>query len=189
MKSLALALVASPLLASAAPEEPLIVNYIEVVQIRCDQGVGSGVRYKTHGILSVNHVTRMTNCKVDGVPIATPYANEALDFSVSRSPVVGQGAEIDCGGFKEGEIYAAIGYASGLPVQRMLFAKSSAAAQVMIPWGSFSAFLTPVNFIPGMSGGPVVNEAGKVVGVVKGFYSTAPVSYARALKDTPLCSN
>lgn len=39
-----------------------------------------------------------------------------------------------------------------------------------------------------MSGGPVFNSAGRVVGVVNGYNKGAPLSYSQALKDTALCA-
>ena len=48
-------------------------------------------------------------------------------------------------------------------------------------------YLLGPQVIPGMSGGPILNSRGEVVGVVNRYTREMPLSYSRALKDTSVC--
>jgi hypothetical protein len=181
-----LAFVAAPFLASASlPAEPIFVALPEVVKVSCMQGSGTAFRIGNGSYASVDHVTSLTDCSIDGEPITVTYIDKARDFSTLRTSVYGAGLKINCGGFVDGELYLAVGHAHGGP-QRAIIVQASDEATRIASWNGFYT-LVGDRFIPGMSGGAVFNRAGEVVGTVNGYNRVVPLSYSTPLSETALC--
>ena len=182
-KSIFLALAGLPLLVSASPG-PVIVNYGFVEQIKCDLVTGSAVRLHGGQYVSAHHVTANTGCKVRGQPITVTSFDELLDFStftIERAPR--RGAKVNCAGIMPGEWIFAVGYAGGLPVQRMVTIRHhgfQASNGMAILHGRDT-------IIPGMSGGIGMNQAGEVVAINNMYNPMLRLSLLRELKDTALC--
>jgi hypothetical protein len=185
---LALALAGVPTLATDAPD-PMFVNYPEIEFVDCLRGSGTAWRNGVGSFVSVNHVTSHVGCKIDGEPVKVTHASSEMDYSSLRTAIFGMGLKINCEGFKDRTVYLAIGYAEGKPFQRAMFVQASDNLTKLAPWKGFHALFGKERYIPGMSGGPVLNEAGEVVGLVNGFNTVLPISYSQALKDTPLCDS
>jgi hypothetical protein len=182
------ALLAAPFLASAtdAPQ-PLYADVEQVRQVLCDTARGTAFRVGIGAMVTARHVTHGRRCTIDGEPVNVTWESEELDLAVIRTKVYGKPLPIDCGGYKDGEAYAAIGYAFGQPRQRVIFTLFMADLDARLPrWMKFRT-LVGDRFIPGMSGGINMNRRGVVVGVINGFNRDAPLSYSLAMKDTPLC--
>ena len=154
--------------------------YKEVRQVVCREGRGTAFRIEG-GTLSVAHVTKLTNCTIDGQPI-TASQDTGLDFSTVASANKG-GFKINCGGFVPGQWYFAVGYARGWKWQTMVMLMATYATE-----SGQQELLGPPQVIPGMSGGPVLNAAGEVVGTVNRYHNYFPLSYSQPLKGTSLCS-
>lgn len=178
--ALAVALPAFALAASERdPVKASAVAYPQVKQVVCHGGRGSAFLTE-RGWASVAHVTSQTGCAIDGTAIGSKQ--EDGDFSRVDHAVRGKGFKINCGGFVAGQWYWAVGYANGFEWQtmtRILATWKDADDGMRMLWGP------PV--IPGMSGGPILNAAGEVVGTVNAYSKEFPVSFSRALKDTSLC--
>lgn len=134
-------------------------------------------------MISVNHVTSLHGCFIDGQP-AVPHPEDNLDFSTIDLPA--KGLRINCEGFKDNEIYWAVGYAWGGPVQRVITLvgtgqKDSSTGEAIL--------LGNPTVIPGMSGGPILNSRGEVVGTVNQYSPMFPLSLSRELRDTSLCAH
>ena len=178
-----LALVASALCCVSATEAPptYYVAFPMVAQVKCLGAYGTAFRAEGKWI-SVDHVTRMGGCFIGDMP-ADAKAEGSLDFSVI-GPANLRGFKVDCEGFKAGEIYWAIGYAHGYPVQQAIrlegtgkYADNGMAALVGWP-----------TVIPGQSGGAIISEkTGKVVGSINMFNRVWPISLSQELKGTSLC--
>jgi hypothetical protein len=182
------ALLAAPFLASAtdAPQ-PLYADVEQVRQVLCDTARGTAFRVGSGAFVSARHVTHGRVCTIDGEAIQVTWESAELDMVVMRTKVYGKGLPIDCGGYKDGEPYAAVGFARGEPRQRVIFTLFMADLDAKLPrWMKFRTLFGD-RFIPGMSGGINVNRAGKVVGIVNGYQTDAPLSYSLPLSDTPLC--
>lgn len=182
------ACLAAPFIASASmPEAVTITYHASVVKVSCKEGTGSAFRTGTGALVSVNHVTSLNDCRVGDRPIEVTYSDGWLDFSVSRLPGDGPHARINCEGFKDGEIYFALGHARGGP-QRLVTVRYSEQATEAYPVKGFAVLYGAEYFIPGMSGGPVFNRAGEVVGTVNAYNPFLSLSFSRSLSETPLCS-
>jgi hypothetical protein len=183
-----LACLAAPFLASAADAPPPV--YADIPQIRqvlCANSRGTAWRNGVGSFVTALHVAAGTNCTIDGEPINVVYVDKELDLAILRTKVYGKPLEIDCGGYKDGQAYAAVGHAKGLPIQRVIFTMFIADMDARLPrWMKFKTLFGD-RFIPGMSGGANFTRQGKVVGIVNGYNSDFPLSYSVQLKDTPLC--
>lgn len=194
-KSRALALLAGVMfLVSAAPPEidfapvPMFTYVKAVRQLFCGRTRGTGFYTGAQALTSANHVTEGNNCGTDNEVIQTVYADAKLDFSSSRVTQAGEPLQVDCNGFKEGREYIGIGYAHGQEIQRVVVVSPNSLISPLYQWEDFTTLVGRERLIPGMSGGPVVDaETGKVVGIVRGYNGVPGISYARDVKDTPLC--
>lgn len=161
------------------------VEYPLVKKVVCTLGVGTAFRIGPTRFVSVAHVTSLGGCKIDGHPITVIESDNRLDFSIVEAGPPKQGAlAINCDGFNAMNWYWSTGYAHGLPIQTSIAVVASAFSDEKgkrILFGRWA-------FIPGMSGGPVVNGAGEVVGTINAYHPLFGLSYSRALKDTSLCA-
>ena len=175
----ALALCIPSSLASAIPT---FGDYPLVKKITCGKGSGTAFRVGRTTLLSVDHVTRNEACKIDGVAFWVKPEPDT-DFSVIElaGPKAG-GFKINCEGFKAGEYYWAIGHAMG-GAQRVI----SLYSYGRYAWNGMAALWGYPTVIPGMSGGPIINIRGEVVGTVNMYNPFAPVSLSRELRDTSVC--
>jgi hypothetical protein len=175
---LAAALAAMPVPASDA--DAMFVNLSAVHQVFCAEGRGTA--FEAGGrMISVNHVTSLSNCHIGSDPVV-PTPEGDLDFSTIALPA--QGFRVNCEGFKNGEYYWAVGYADGNPIQRVTTLVGTGERD---PGNGEALLLGDPTVIPGMSGGPIFNSAGEVVGTVNMYSQIFPISLSRELKDTSLC--
>ena len=161
--------------ASSVPGSP-------VLKVECLEGSGSAFRVGPHLIASVNHVTSLGGCFIDGEPVEVAY--HSGDFSLVTP--VGTSREwlkVDCGGFIKGRKYRATGYARGLDKLQDVDLEGTGEES-----GQFSILSGVYTVIPGMSGGHIVDdETGKVVGTTNTYNYPDGISGSVALRDTPLC--
>lgn len=187
-KFVALAFASPFLLSNAQETTPVYVDVPQVRQVICDGSRGTAFRTGINAFTTARHVTHGTYCEIDGEPVNVTWESEELDMAVIRTSVPGIPLKINCDGYKDGQGYAGIGYAKGLPVQQAVFVTFSAVAFKALPaWGRFVTLIGD-RFIPGQSGGISINKWGEVVGIVNGYNSAAPLSYSLPLSETPLCS-
>lgn len=175
---------AAPLLASAQlPPEPQYVENPYVHQVTCANKRGTAFMVGKNSVLSVAHVTTAEGCTLKGESFTVLWQGSG-DFSALRAPQLGEGGfKISCEGFKRGQHYRALGYAKGLPVIRAIDVIATGQSNrdgLAIMFGDEA-------YIPGMSGGPVISDAGEVVGTVNAYYVGTNYSLSRSLADTPMC--
>lgn len=156
-----------------------VAHYPKVEQVICSNSRGTA--FEAGGkIISVAHVTTNPGCSINSVPIIASNS-ETQDFSIIAGKA--RGYRINCNGFRDGEMYWAVGYANGLAIQEVITLVGTgeyASNGMAVLWGWPTV-------IPGMSGGPVINLRGEVVGTINMYNRILPVSLSVALKDTPLC--
>lgn len=167
--------------APVSPAEPPY-HYPQIKQVICDGAKGTAFRLGSL-VVTAAHVTSRRVCRIEGREIAAED-EFGLDFATLSGLPIGKGMKINCEGFVPGRWYHAVGYAGGNPWQMTV--------TVLATWekadNGVRILLGYPTFIPGMSGGPVMNGAGEVVGIVNSYWRGQPYSGSRELKDTSLCA-
>lgn len=185
---------ASPVIASATYSLPARTAagidpsaHPEVVQVQCLTSGGTAFYIGPRKLLTAVHVfNRNGPCRVGGKPFEV--IEQKGDFAIlTVADPVKKWLAVDCGGYKAGKTYTAIGYARGLKTLTSIDAEAKGEKLNGYDrlWGVFHA-------IPGQSGGPFVSRMGKAVGVVnvfnpfKGDSGSIPLSETSVCKDKPI---
>lgn len=180
------ALVSTSATEPTKPPEPLS-TYPQVKQVLCGFGAsGTAFRIDADTYLSVAHVTKMFGCKINGEPIQV--VESAGDFSILHTDDSREGGlPISCEGFKAGQFYFGTGYAYGWQLQRTVMLRAHFLDQIGGIAHGMRILYGPETVIPGMSGGPVMNAKGEVVGMVNAYNKIWGLSFSLSLSDTSLC--
>lgn len=184
----AIALALLPCEATALGTTTAFVTNPYIEKISCDEGSGTGFKLDTGQWVSVSHVTNLSNCSVDGIPIFVTHNDARHDFSTFIVPGDKRkgGIKADCGGFKDREWYFGTGHARGLPILTSVPVMYSRFLNLTgHPRGW--AILAYNRYIPGQSGGAALNSRGEATGTVNALGIYANISFSRALKDTIVC--
>lgn len=160
--------------------------YIE--KITCDEGTGTGFKLSTGIWASVHHVTKLTNCRIDGISIFVTHSDPLGDFSTFIVPGDNRkgGIKPDCSGYRDRQWVHGQGHAGGHAIIRsvpVIYYSSLNSLPHPRGW----AVLAFNRFIRGQSGGAVLNHHGEAVGVVNAFGLFAPISLSRPLSRTIVC--
>jgi hypothetical protein len=172
--------------ASDAPV--LTTSHPYVHQVICAGARGTAFQINSNTALTAAHVSSIGGCKINGMPVEVVETDPSGDFAILRYHWFprSRGLRLSCEGYRNGQVYVGIGFAKGLPIQRALAGQYlTTLPKAKLEWATL---FTPVPFIPGMSGGPVFNGRGEVVGVVNAYSPFFPLSFSRSLSDTSLCS-
>jgi S1-C subfamily serine protease len=186
------------------PTSPYTVPLDSIIRIQCGQWSGTAEVIDGGTLLTASHVVAgnkqctFVDAGVTRVMVVA-YNNVKLDYAVLHT-VTGKRKRIpiNCNGFVTGQPYIAVGYAHGRD-----FAVQAAVAE-----NGYSDSRDPKSglefnhtralrgvtdgrpaAIPGMSGGPIFNLYGEIVGttIASPKDDRDPHILARELKDTYLC--
>lgn len=151
-----------------------------IVMVKCQKarGMASGTAFKVgrDSYITAAHVVAGGTCSIEGVPVAVTSFDERRDYATFTGPASDVTIKARCDGFKSGRTYIARGFPGGQPFN------------MYTPWlatrsklGGFNVFFG--DGLPGMSGGPVIDESGSVVGIVNMRWPTRSM----ALRYTSFC--
>lgn len=173
--------------ATAIPS-PFYIDGNVIVRIVCitdkGTGVGTGTVVDANRIVTARHVIiKDATCAAEQSRVVLDGEQPGEDLvSVRSANAFDDRALIGCDGFTEGAQYVALGYALNSP---------KVVGQVLI--GTDSTYGNGVmrfrgSVTPGMSGGPILDSRGRLVGIVN-TYTEQGITFAggTALKDTFLC--
>ena len=187
------------LLAWALPAEARPVLDMRAVRlVACGEATGSGALIGKGRLLTAWHVAARGSCAVDGRPARLLLKDERRDIAVLGVDLKGPRLKVSCRGFRRGHHLAA-GYAFGSRLVLHGFEYRGEAGAIgeeaegkTRPRGDAFPRLDGLAF-PGMSGGPVVDLEGRLVGVVNGSnvmsipHPLLGSALFRPLSQTELC--
>lgn len=164
-------LVAIAALLMAAPGPPLDMEFqgdyahdpAAIVLIYCQRATGgvtgSAFKVSETTYITAHHVVAGGICAVGNAPVQITSLDEKRDYATFIGPASPAMLKPSCDGFRPGTVYAARGYPGGSSYN--IFTPWLAMRAV---WKGFGVFAGEA--IGGMSGGPLLDPQGRVVGVV-----------------------
>ena len=158
--------------------------YVEKVQ--CDHASGTAFKIKDGRWLTVAHVADNEGCRIDGKPITILEMDEYGDFAILAVPDNRKGGiEVNCNGFSNYTWYWGVGHGRGYREPQIVSVRYDAFLTFLYSkkWG----IMEGSRFVPGMSGGVVLDSAGRAVGMVNAYGVYQRISFSRQLRDTSVC--
>lgn len=178
-KLLAGALALAFSLGEAGPS-PFRYSFAVIPQLECASGKGTGIQLDGDRILTAAHVATRGPCGVNGVPVTTEFVSPDRDIAVVKGAnPYGVRAILSCDGIAPGERYLAAGYALGGPPNiEPLVGTTQRQGDAVVMRG---------RVYPGMSGGPVIDSDGRVVGVIVRYFKQVDFAAVIPISETYLC--
>lgn len=176
------------------------INTDLVVQLICteikvnakgghDEYTGTAFFVGTHTLMTADHVVAGMTCTVGDKKVTITEEDANLDYAIVTTPASMKEPEevlnYSCDGYKKDQEYLAVGFALGQDkVVQSLRASSSHDEQD----GFEAEALLVGKTFEGMSGGPIFDRQGYVVGIVNGGDKEGRASVAsRELRQTSIC--
>jgi hypothetical protein len=181
----ALALGLLPLPDSEFPPT-IFTHHPYVERVSCFNASGTAFKISDGRWLTAAHVADNLGCTIDGKPITILEMDEAGDFAIIDVPDNRKGGiEVNCLGYRDGQWVWGLGHGRGYREPQIVSARYSAVLTWLYSkkWG----ILEGNRFVPGMSGGPVLDSTGRVVGLVNAYGIYQRISFSRQLRDTSIC--
>jgi len=183
MKMLALALV--PLAFAEWALQPNVATEVPdkaIVLVVCTDRMGTAFHIGNGNYVTASHVVNGTKeCRIGVNPARVLKDDSAKDVAELAGPDIGDRLRVDCGGFRPNRHYLATGYVGRINLVRLPLIYSAFGDD---PDNGNGQFVGP-DIIPGMSGGPLLNEGLRVSGVVLQRFPAR----ARSLGETFVCQS
>jgi hypothetical protein len=155
---------------------------------------GTGTIVGENTILTAFHVISSGGeCYFKERRVSLSAIDPTLDYAVLTQDTRGnKGLDINCDGIRNGTSYDMLGYAAGVAFSvnrgKAIGETVDFMANVDFPWTVEELQILEGLVITGMSGGPVLDSRGRVIGTIIAKSSdTTSLALIRDLKTTPLC--
>ncbi len=179
-----------------------MISFAAIRHITCGDGTGTGSIIKADLVLTAAHVVDANKTCIDSMTgaIGTVVVQDTpSDFAILKFPegsLPERFIRMSCEGFKEGQTYYSYGWMFGqeFVVQRLLGTGYTAPVIFIDDGKQMLLNLQVVQgvIIPGMSGGPIVDADGNMVGTNQvtdydGITNLGNLGGSRAVADTFFC--
>ena len=175
------------------------INERMVPKIACEFQVGSGIQINSNTVITAEHVVRNGGCRVDyarrggyrDLTVVNSSSNNDFAELSSSQTLRGTNMRVSCEGVVTGQTYWLAGYPGG----GNLSVVQVQATDRYIRGVTANSRYTIDNLrvmqgqaYGGMSGGPVINQAGQVVGIISAVARNVPdETMIKELSDTWMC--
>lgn len=182
----------TPAHAASNTRNDYFMNLDTIGRISCLNGSGTGIIIAHDRVLTANHVVfRDDACSFKGKPVEVIYSNALDDVAVLKVDLGDTATTpVSCEGYLMDEPYLAIGFAAGedFAMQTMFSAHDTGAPpnEFDYPYDVHPEQVLEGHAIAGMSGGPIIDLNGRLIGLVNAGSSTMTLS--RDLSQTALCT-
>ena len=165
----------------------------EVQNIVCGGQTGSAFYIDETTLVTANHVAESDTClnqtRRGGIEVVERDSNG--DVAVLRGPRVPreQTYPVNCDGFVPGEHYYGGGYAYGSEYRAIPMTARNEAYRVTDDKGETTLGSLDGSVQQGMSGGPIINDRGEVVGVITAMpRDNSNITLSQEMRDTRFCN-
>lgn len=170
-----------------------MINFKNVRLLYCGRYNGTGVLLNKGLVITAAHVSEGSQSCLDNNSgqvgkVLSSDANLDMSIIVYEKGLPEKFMDISCDGFEKNEIYYAIGWEDGtdLVVNRMIGTGIKKTIKIDDSQYDNLAMLKG-RIIKGMSGGPIVNDRGQLVGINNVTDETVHRGYSREMRDTIFC--
>lgn len=182
------------------PSTTPIINERMVAKIYCSSQVGSGVQIGGNTIITAEHVIRNGGCNVvyrgttpvRSLTVLNAASNADFAELASRQHLRGRTLPTSCQGVVAGQTYWLAGYPAGGDLRVVEVQATSQYIRGVTPDSRYTIDNLRVMqgmAQKGMSGGPVINQLGEVVGVISSVsMDGSNRTMIKELKHTWLCA-
>lgn len=168
-----------------------------VLKVELPDGHGSGVHIGDGYVITAAHVAgeaKTVNLRSEGgkaVEGSVLWTNEKYDIALIKTDETAFGsAPLSCSEAKRGDTITAMGNPLGVEFVSAT-GRIAGKPRTVKPWES--VFVTDMTIVMGMSGGPVFNEDGEVIGITVGVmaatvgFSPSLVGFGFVVPSTVAC--
>ena len=161
--------------APTMPSDTFAHDEAAIVLVDCIATTGSAFKVGPNSYATAAHVVDSPACMVAGEPIKVTHFDRERDYATFIGPSSPAVLRVSCEGFRGARLYIARGFPQGA---FNIYAPWQSLGITLGGWAVFSG-----EAIPGMSGGPVMDDQGRAVGVVSKRWPPR----AMALRSTGYC--
>jgi S1-C subfamily serine protease len=168
---------------------PVLIDDDAIPKLICGRMTGTGVYISSTTVITASHVVASDVCTTpNGREFTIRSIESENDFAVLRtSPANVQPYRLNCDGFIAGETYEAGGYANGRSFRSVALVARNEMYEIGGEDGTFYALNGRVE--QGMSGGPIVNSSGEIVGIISAVRrDNRSITLAKEIRDTVFCA-
>jgi hypothetical protein len=184
LAALSLVAVASAASAASAQTDPAIRP------VECGDEHGTAFATNDNRFTTAAHVAREGNCQLSPAqPLRVMDYDDRRDYARGRTATFGGNLRVSCEPIVGGQQYILVGYPAGTNEERRVFARATGEVHNIRQGNLRLDGLVSLRGVAvrGMSGGPVLNQSGDVVGIISSVSTSARLTLVQPIINTDYC--